>query len=273
MVKCRGGGVLISGDLVNPTVIYLPGVMPTGYIYGRTDTDESGLYYCSDQAGAYIWNGGNTSTKISLQLEDNFFIPNPIFPYFSMSYFVYRWHDLMCFSNNYVYQPRTNGWWRLLNPSTASFFHYTGGWYGNQIYASTVYADTVGSDQIFLYKFDNTVPASSWQWQSLPIRVSEDRNVDLREIVVRASLPYSPNSGATIQVTAIDQFGNTYPCDLITMLSTVTSPQMYRLPIRCQSEDIQVLVQASTASGSYPAPVVHSLSFGYRTRQHAGATV
>jgi len=272
MVKTRGGGVVVSGDLVNPTVIYLPGVQPTGYIYGRTDTDENGLYYCSDQAGAYIWNGGNTSTKISLQINDTFYIPevNP-FPYFTLTYFVFRWHDLMLFSNNYVYQPRTNGWWRLLDPGISTFFHYTNGWVGNQIYASSAYADSGPST--FLYKFDNQVPASSWQWQSLPLRVSEDRNVDLREIVVRASLPYGGFGGATIQVTAIDQFYNNYPCDLITIPAGTSAPQMYRLPIRCQSEDIQVLVQAAATNSGQPAPVVHSLSFGYRTRQHSGATV
>ena len=170
MVKCRGGGIVIQGDINNPTVTYLPGVKPTGIIYGRCDTDENGFYYCTDGAGAWLWNGGNASTKISTQLDDLFYIPTNPIPNQNFTYFIQRWHDFMLFSNNYIYNTQSGGWWRLLNPATASIYWWVPGYMANQMYGAVAPLPTVTSN--FLYQFDDQVPATNYQWQSLPVRVS-----------------------------------------------------------------------------------------------------
>jgi hypothetical protein len=270
MVKTRGGGVVISGDINNPTVTYLPGVHPTGIQYGKTDSDLNGLYYCALDSGAWLWNGGNVANKISNQLDNNFYsCSNPI-PNQNFAYFIHRWGELVLFSNNWVFDSLAGGWWRLLNPSTASFFWYTHGFAVNQLYAAVPKTTDVTSD--VLYKFDRTVPASSWQWQSLPIRVAEDRYIDVREVQMRYSNPYGGTGTFTIQISAIDANNNLVNAQTFTWNSAVNRPTMQRLNIRAQAEDITIRVAAQANTAGQPAPVVHSLSIGYRTRQHAGTT-
>ena len=269
MVKCRGGGVVVSGDINNPTVIYLPGVHPTGIIYGRTDSHVPGLFYCTDKHGAWVWNGGNTSAKISLQLDDNFFVVKNAIPNQNFSYFIQKWGDWVLFSNNYLYNINTGGWWRLLDPATASLYWWVPGYNNDQMFGAV--PPLPGFVTKFLYKFDQTVPASSWQWKSLPIRVSEDRNVDLREVVVRYSAPYGGTGDDTITVSAFDDFGNEGTADVRTFVAAdQPEPAMQRFNIRCQSEDITV--QIACAGAEY-APVVHSISLGFRDAQHAGTTI
>ena len=94
-VKRRGGAIIIQGDLNNPTVTTLPGVKSTGQQYGRTDTDQNGMYYAAEHAGAWVWNGGNTSQKISNQLEDDFYlVSNPIEDSVSYAYYFQRWGNV-----------------------------------------------------------------------------------------------------------------------------------------------------------------------------------
>jgi hypothetical protein len=272
MVKCRGGGLIVSGDINNPTVVWLPGVMPTGVKYGHADSGALGLYYCSELEGAWIWTGGNSSQKISSQLDDNFYTPQNLIPSRFFDFFVKRWDNLVLFSNNFVFDENTQGWWRLLNPATASLFHYTEGFERGQMYGAVT--QVTGTTTDFLYQFDRTKPASSWQWQSLPIRVSEDRVVNIREIVARYSNPYGGSGTFTMQMSAIDSGGNVISATSFTWNAAVNRPQMQRLNLGgYYSEDITIRIVMEANTAGQPAPVLHSLSVGYRTSEHAGAVV
>jgi hypothetical protein len=271
LVKCRGGGVIIQGDVNNPNVLWLPGVAPTGVWFGHGDSGLNGFYYCAEHDGCYVWGGGNVSQKVSAQLDDTFYIVSNEILSRCFHYFAKRWNNWMLFSNNYLFDETTGGWWRLLNPSTASLFHYTEGFSRNQLYAAVT--QVTGDTTVFLYKFDKTVPASSWQWQSLPIRVSEDRTVNIREIVVRYSNPYGGSGTFTLQLSAIDSAGNVINAQAFTWDIAVNRPQMQRLNLGgYYSEDVTVRVSAQANTPGEPAPVLHSISVGYRTREHAGAT-
>lgn len=274
MVKCRGGGIVVQGDINNPTVTYLPGVKPTGVIYGRCDTDENGFYYCTDGAGAWIWNGGNASSRISTQLDDNFYQCADPIPNQNFAYFIQRWHDFMLFSNNWLYNTQTGGWWRLLNPATASIYWWVPAFLNNQMYGAVPALPDFTTK--FLYRFDDQIPASQYRWQSLPLRVTEDKYVDMREVVVRFSAPYGGDgTGATcsIQISSVSSAGVVTAVSLITFSADDTpNIQMMRLNIPgSQGEDLRVRIDASTTGGSdyNYAPVIHSLSLGYRPRQHA----
>lgn len=279
LVKCRGGGVVIQGDINNPTVTFLPGVRPTGVIYGHADSNEAGLFYCSQGGsgsegggGAHLWGGGNVSQKISQQLDDNFFLTSFAMGTRAFDYFCQAWDRYMMFSNNYMYDQQTNSWWRFFNPTVASFFWICEGFLNHQFYGAVPAVAGVGTD--FLWQFDKTVPASSWQWQSLPIRVTEDRLTDMREVVVRYSNPYGGSGTFTMTISAIDEAGNVVASGSgpFTWNTAVNRPQMQRFNIDCKSEDltIRIAVQANTVG--QPAPVVHGLSIGYRSREHAGPT-
>jgi hypothetical protein len=270
MVKNRGGGVVIQGDINNPTVTSLPGVKSTGPIFGKADSDEQGLYYCAQDDGAHIWAGGSASQKISMSLDDNFFQASNIVPSRYFNFFCKRWHGYMVFSNNWIYDLKSGGWFRLLNPATASLFAYDEGFNINQLYASVNQISGTGATAF--YKFDSTVPASSYQWQSLPIRVSENRLVDFRQVAIRVSNPYGGSGNATIQVYGVDANGNVTNFDLITVnLATIARPQLIRVNADVKSEDLTVGVIVM-APANEPAPIIHSLSLGYKVREQAGVT-
>lgn len=270
MVKCRGGGLVVQGDINNPTVTFLPGVRPTGVIFGMGASNEVGFFYCAMDDGCHIWAGGSVTQKISPQLDDSFYIAANTVPALYFNYFCKRFDRFILVSNNYLYDQQTNSWWRILNPATASLFSYDEAFEINQFYGAInqVSDDTTEA----FYKFDKTVPASSYQWQSLPIRASENRLVDFRQVVVRASNPYGGLGDATIQVYGVDEDGNITDFDIITVdLATMTRPQMFRVNADVKSEDLTVGVIVLTEEGQ-PAPVIHSLSLGYRVREQAGVT-
>src|SRR5208282_2542453 len=56
LIKKRGGGVVVTGDIFSPNVTDLPGVEPTGGIYGNASSGLDGFFYCSYENGAWVWN-------------------------------------------------------------------------------------------------------------------------------------------------------------------------------------------------------------------------
>jgi hypothetical protein len=267
-IKTRGGAIIIQGDLNNPTVTTLPGVKSTGVFYGRSGTNQNGLHYCAFAGGAYAWNGGNASAKISQQLDDNFFVNDPRHQSPNYGFYVERWDDWMLFSNNFVLDSNTGSWWRLSNPATFSFFWYVPGWDNNIMYAAL--AAVPGQTTPFIATFDRTVPAASFQWQSLPIKIpSEDRTSTARELVIRASNPYA-DAAPQIIATLVDDKGNTSVLDTWTMTTGINTIQETRL--NAALKQTNTVAVRLVCSGTDFAPVVHGLSMGYRTREHTGIT-
>jgi hypothetical protein len=269
-VKCRGGAIVIQGDLNNPTVTSLPGVRSTGFIYGRTDTDQNGMYYCADRQGAWLWNGGNTSQKISNQLDDEFFattnLPGGInSPFYG--YYIQRWSDWMLFNNNWIYNSTAGSWWRLADPSVnGPYFWYVPGYDSKNMFMGL--ATVPNSATNWLFQYDRSVPGPFFTWQSLPIKIpSEDRTSTAREVVIRASNPYG-DAAPQIGVTLIDDKGNLVGLDTWTMTAGINTIQETRLNARL-SQTTTVAVRLSCGGTTF-APVVHGLSMGYRVREHVG---
>jgi hypothetical protein len=267
MVKQRGGAIIVQGDLNNPTVTTLPGVKSTGPLYGRAAAGETGMFYCSQDHGAYVWNGGNTSQKISAQLDDNFFSTSNAQNLPCYGYFTQRWGEWMLFSNNWVYNTQTGGWWRLSDPSAHQWFHYTPGFSENHMYAAPI--DVTSNTDEILGQFDNTVPTDAYVWQCLPIRPNAiDRTVDVREVTVRASNP-TLDPGAVIQVSVVvdGQVSALEPWPL-----DFTTPDVQIQSLNAggvQADDIVVRLECS---GDSAAPIVYDLNIGYRTRQRASVS-
>ncbi len=265
-VKCRGGADIIQGDLNNPTVTSLPGVKSTGPIYGRTDSDANGLYYCAQYEGAWAWNGGNSSQKISKQLDDNFFtaLVGIDSPYYS--YYIQRWGDWMLFSSNWIFDSNTGAWWRLEQQGIQTFFWYVPSF--NPRFMAAAIGTVETSATPFLWAYDRGTPRNAFSWQSLPIKIpSEDRTSTPRELVIRASNPYA-DAAPQIIATLIDDKGNTSTLETWTMTSGVNTVQETRLNAALK-QTTTVAVQLAV-SGTLYAPVVHGLSMGSRTREHVG---
>ena len=275
LVKKRGGAIVVTGDIFSPNVTILPGVQPTGGFYGSAHSGKAGFVYCSLDNGAWVWNGGSTAQKISEQLDDSFFLPPEFATMLSNNYgfYVRCIGDRVYFSNNWVLDLRTNSWWRYY-PTKAQGgvdLFYVQEVDGNFIYCSKLsFTDT---DRHYLYRFDQEVPSETWQWQGLPIRLTTDRYVQLRQVVVRAS-SNAGNEGATIKVSVYN--GATLVGSVTTPASSIgDEPTMIRMPIggisaggsSYASEDLTIRISAMGNGGA--APNLHSCSLGWAARAHA----
>ncbi len=201
IVKRRGGGVVVTGDIFSPNVTYLAGVQGTGGIYGRADSGMAGFIYCSLANGAWLWNGGNVAQKISNKLDDNFFLPT-VFDLTltnSYAYFVQCDGDQVYFSNNWQYDTVSGSWW-IYYPTAAqggTDLYYMNPVTGRYLYAAPLSFANAGN---FLFKFDTQTPAQTYQWTSLPLKLaSRDRVLDIEEIAIHASCT-TPHCALTVSI-------------------------------------------------------------------------
>lgn len=288
LIKKRGGLIVVTGDIKDPTLVTpYPGVQSTGDLYGRVGLTPLGLVYGSERAGAWAWNGGNAATKLSPQLDDAFFDCTTSegmtggggFPSKNYGFNVEWWGDLILFSNNWVYNLLTNSWWVLYpqaedptdNYTPRQYFHYSRGPMANQMFASpiklTTDASPYGADMTWIALFDNTYPSSHYQWQSLPVRVSEGRVFDIRRVTVRASCA-TANGSVTVSVIGSDGGvldSHTTTTDIVAE-GTLFTWDMGQGALGRQN--ITIRVNADNSTPGDPAPTVWALSVAYTEAAH-----
>jgi hypothetical protein len=284
LVKKQGGGVVVNGDIADPSsAIYLPGIQPTGDFVGHADAAGPGLFYCAQDQGAWVWNGGNTSQKVSSTLRDDFYdCTSNVIASNNYGFFACRWGQLVVFSNNYIYDTESGSWWRLyptaefatlLPADKRQFFHYAVGQSGYELWAAPIYI-TVGSTTPgigWLYRFDSRVPASSWQWRSTPIHLvpQADRVFDVRQVVVRAACKgVTPTAGSFLKVTV--------GTETVGVSVKSAEPAPYRFNFGEGAQGLKDLVLTLNVT-QLPATqtgqlVVYSVDVGYRIRAHTPAT-
>ncbi len=132
------GMAVVSGDLFAPSsVINLPAVTGTGKAIGPAASTPIGLIYPTDTDGVYVWNGGNTSYKISTAIPDDQFvrsqytadlsIPDAFIPCLTHHDI---WNNWVMFANNWMYDCLTNSWWQVEDPASYPQFWVTRGYPG-----------------------------------------------------------------------------------------------------------------------------------------------
>lgn len=269
LVKRRGGGLIVTGDLVEPSVTVLPGVQSTGTLYGNGASTPVGFVYCSWDNGAWVWNGSNTSQKMSSNLDDGFFLPPEFGTTFASNnygFYVNSYGDKVYFSNNWMFDTKNNSWWTYYprpNQGGTNLF-----WVqpvnGNYIYAATL---SIVNNGAFLYRFDPTVASQNYQWQSLPLKLTAPDHVsDIREIVVRAS---NSSGGSVLTLSVLDQGSVVWGPD--TMSGNVgAGPQLVRFNVAAIGvREPQVFLQVA---GSGDMPVIHGIDIRYTTRARQAVT-
>ena len=271
LIRKYGGGVVINGDVSSPnSVISLPGIEPTGQIVGSAHASSIGLIYCAEGKGAWTWNGGNTSQKISTQIQDNFFdaaTPANI-PSNNYGFFVEKWQDWLLFSNNWMFNPDTGGWW-IFHPTTGNgnanvdgltFFWWHHGNRAFQFYASPLAIENDSAlDQSWYVRFNGETLSKHYLWTSLPMHVVPNANrvVDVTQVIFRLSSP--------------DGTGGTVSCTIGTETETTSAVYNFVYPYRLNfgsgslgQTDIICSLSADNPNGS--APIVHSIDIGFTAR-------
>lgn len=264
LVKNRGGGVRVSGDIANPIVTRLPGVVSTGNFGGHAASLPSGLFYVSP-LGSYLWRGADTATKISEQLDDMFWNHPDSAKVLNKQWQATEWGDWVVLSNNWVWDTNTGTWWRLEDTSVYNLIWSSRGALSHILFTSTAkYTDATVATVIRQY--DRNFRHRSYSWQSHPIPVSNNRLVDVREVVVRAQGPGT----VTITLTGVD--GDTPSQPGVFTITETNAPQMIRQPLYCKGENITVRIEANSGSDSLPAPIVYEVRLGFVDQQMGSAT-
>lgn len=122
LIKQGTGGVIISGDIFNPTISRAPAVQGTNNLFGQAALTPIGLVYRSQGNGVWAWGGGASAQKISAQLSDSLFPDNPGANYQEIGpqptgglgfYNVQQIRNLIFTDGGFFYNMDTSSWWRL----------------------------------------------------------------------------------------------------------------------------------------------------------------
>ena len=257
LVKNSGGAYVISGDLNFPTVTYLGGVTPTYELLQYAAQTTVGFVYASQGNGVWLWNGSSQSTKLSENLNDDFFdinsASNPI------QFTAAEWGSWICMTNGWVMDTNTGGWWRLTNPGFPPMY-YGIGCYGTTMWAVAAYVPNATAPALAQYSF--ATPETTYSWMSYPIAASRDQNIAPQRIAVRAQ----GLGTVTITLTGINGATSVSSQTPFTFDSN-SQPQIFNSSIgggagSFLAQDVTVTI-TSTAASTGPAPIVYSVSVGY----------
>jgi hypothetical protein len=255
LIRHQGGGYIISGDVINPSITRLFAVTPTqGYcqLAGQTTI---GLVYASQNNGVWVWSGGSASTKISQQLNDDAVqIPQPanFSTYGPMCSFA-QLGDLIYCPNGWVFSTTVNSWWRwtsgeLASPAAWHFptFDGQGMW---------VWPTEVVSNLPTVIKLSRFTPAKSYTWKSYPMPFSTNTLVTVGEVVVRAQ------GVGTITIAFNNPNGESAASLPVTFpVSSDIEPTVQRMKCAATGTDITMTI---TSTGPASAPVIYDVSIGY----------
>lgn len=271
LVRHQGGAYILGGDLNNPSATRLFGVTPTYGVIQNAGETSIGIVYCSAYNGAWVWSGGSSSTKISPQLNDDFFEPGPpthlgsnLLTY-GPRFNIMQFRNWIAFPNQYLYDTSTGGWWRLDTGLSSPYIFYGVSYDGKALWAmpQKVPAGNLG----LFYRYDSTAPATLYDWVSWPIPATRERSINIREVVVRGQ------GQGTIAIALYGPGGSTdTTVPLTATFNSTTQPQLVRLDagaIGVQDLTVQI---TSTGTGGHPAPILWDLSIGYVDNNLVSAT-
>jgi hypothetical protein len=275
VMKHDGGGYLVRGDLSNPVVSRLASIESPHGVRVHPAATPVGLVYAT-RDGIFAWAGGDTSKKLSDQIQGMFFKheTDPANEKYQngfrgrMAWF----HPFVAVPNNYLLDTRTGGWWRLEDPTALAGVPYN-------IY--TVIPSSgklvavpykITNEQGVAYdQYDPEVLASSYSWRSQPMVESLDRVMSYQEIMLIAS-PGLNTTEQTVTVTLTGYDNTGAPLDPVETEFKFTgtgnsNPVVMRKKLvgNFQAMQVQVRIEASTDTGA--AAKIHSVRFGHAGRQ------
>lgn len=212
LIKSRGGGQVIRGDLQNFVAETFPYVRSTGYTNNRGTNTPLGFVYPVDGSGAWLWTGGQVSQFITPHLDDDFWRVPLIAEGrqdsgqsgYEMNFLHYpsacaQWGDFIMFPNNWVWdvsvesQDVKSVWWRIANPDAGddegdgyTIVRWSSDWRQTRCYGTPT--GVYDPDNTCLYEFDRQAPANqSYRWLSHPMSETLEREIHMTEGCVVAS--------------------------------------------------------------------------------------
>lgn len=277
VVKHGRGGVLMRGDMDNFEAVALPYIESTYGVVCQGINTPIGFVYGS-KTGVWVWSGGQTSEKLSKQIDAYFWQHDPSIAYAGNQGRMAYWQPYICVPNDYLFNTDTGSWWKLEDSADVNrnrYSHYDVSSLSANLYAIP-YKHTPGADPT-IYTYDPDVLRSSYSWKSLPIIESRRRLLTFQDVEITFTLAYPWNVASTITVTltGLDETGNQIMSNAITFTPNVSSVE-YGTQVTLKhnvnasasvqgaftAKYVQVKVEVSANSG--PAPKVHRIALGVR---------
>lgn len=218
VIRNTDGGLIVSGSMENPQIDRYPGVEPVGGYCHTPVVTPMGVVY-GTASGVFAWPGGDHATELSKGLDGDFWLTKMQWrhqddemtlngrarrqPHTPTGTFAYRAPFVYC-PNNYIFDTRTGGWFRLCEPeptttsntedrtSGVTLGHFGIGYAGKVYGAPTEIRVGRGADDTFnlglvAVVFDPTVAADEWWWTSQPLVRGRNRILKAREFDMVAS--------------------------------------------------------------------------------------
>lgn len=262
LIKSKGGALMLRGDLGNVTAVNLPNVVSTGFSINWGVATKLGFAYCVDNLSMFVWNGGDTSEDIGLQLDRNFWRPTRDITdnYFRTPTTCCKFGQYIVTPNNWLYDMDRGSWWRFDNSNERQYVHMDADWSGRWLYGSLHKWEDGQTAEVF-YEFDNRYGEVDYSWQSHPIPGTMERVMEAREVVLVVS------GSGTVKVTVNGRDGTADTADF-----TVDDdfPVSIRQPIAVQGTNLQVRIEADVFDINNPpgdgAPTVHEVRLGVQER-------
>lgn len=247
-----GGASLIQGDLAAPVIRRLPNVPGTRGIFVEGASTPQGFIYIQNRGGAYIWAGGDAAQLISPQLDDDFWFISGTEVVQQYAGSCAYWRDYVLLPNNWLYDTKTQSWWKLEDNATLTYWIYRINPTNNMLYA---FVPIFTQNATNISGFSPATLASTYSWQSQPFYPAEDGTVEMMELLVIAQGTIGDT--LTFTLTAIDSA----QVDTQVVTLTATTPTYYRRNLTGATGAVwQVRVQASSVGN---APVLYEYRLGY----------
>ena len=265
LIKARGGGLILRGSLDDYSAKSLPNIKSTGQSLNRGTRSPIGFIYPADAGGLWLWTGGDTSTNISPNMDDEFwrpdYIDNADFPYGPGYTSMAQWGDWVLLPDFWIFDTQAGGYWRLETPTDftgngeagndAPHF-WTVDWKGRHAYAMIQQIPKFGSNEQIGYSYDKLGKRTDWSWQSQPMAATLDRTVEARKFVLVASgegtvtvyvRSNKTGSESTLTFTVDSESGiaNEYPTAYMKNLSVVGSHLQVRMVVSQAGTDADEL--------------------------------
>jgi hypothetical protein len=192
LVKIKGGGLFVSGDLNTPTVRTLPYVRSTGLAFCNGTPTSIGFAYPVDSSGVWLWAGGDSSEHVTKHLRPDFWRPSTLVPTYSdtptaagwgySNCQAATWNELVLWPANWMWDTDDLGWWKILGPDAPDMSWWVVDERGRYAWGAPM-GWTTTSDPL-IYEFSRESSATYYSWQGHPITATIDRETAVSEVIV-----------------------------------------------------------------------------------------
>lgn len=270
LVKQNGGGTIVRGNIATPQLTDYPSVPSTKGAANIPVVTPDGLVY-GTRDGVVLWKGADQFTSLSPQLEGWFWKPsdgstddidyNAAHGKFNYS------HPFVFAPNGWVFDTRTNAWFRLEDPDDTDLPPYkfyevstTGDIYAiHGRYTNPTPNDGstfIGQAYTVGHRYRPSIPTTHYSWQSQPLPVTAGRVVDFHQVRVVTQ------GKGTVAVT-VKGLGGATGTVTFNVDSATPTVQYARIKVRCNDPNVRIVVTGDPSDPTRSTPIIHRLGLGY----------